>query len=30
MSNKSKKMNEEDFIKPIKGIDPKDAKNVVL
>jgi hypothetical protein len=28
--NKSKKMNEEDFIKSIKGIDPKDAKNVVL
>lgn len=27
---KSKKMNEEDFIKSIKGIDPKDAKNMVL
>lgn len=28
--NKSKNMNEEDFIKCIKGIDPKDVKNVVL
>jgi hypothetical protein len=28
--NKSKNMNEEDFIKCIKGIDPKDIKNVVL